>query len=67
MPAISDPTRDASSSPHLCGHAIARPTSAGAFLATEVNFRRLGGYRELWVLRAALDEETPEGKEGRVG
>ena len=37
--------------------------AAGAFLATEANFRRIGGYRELWMLKAALDEETTQGKE----
>jgi transposase-like protein len=37
--------------------------AAGAFLATEANFRRIGGYRELWMLRAVLDEETTQGKE----
>ena len=37
-----------------------------AFLAPEANFRRTGGYRELWMLTAALDEGTPEGKEVRV-
>ena len=37
--------------------------AAGAFLATEANFRRIGGYRELWLLKAALDEEAAEGKE----
>ena len=40
--------------------------AAGAFLATEANFRRLGGYRDLWMLKAALDEEKPEGKQVRV-
>jgi putative transposase len=40
--------------------------AAGAFLATEANFRRLDGYRDLWMLRAALDEEMPEGKEAKV-
>jgi hypothetical protein len=37
--------------------------AAGAFLATEANFRRIGGYRELWMLKAALDESISEGKE----
>ena len=40
--------------------------AAGAFLATEANFRRLDGYRDLWMLKAALDEANPEGKEARV-
>ena len=35
-------------------------------LATEANFRRIDGYRDLWMLKAALDEEMPEGKEVRV-
>jgi transposase-like protein len=37
--------------------------AAGAFLATEANFRRIDGYRDLWMLKAALDEEISEGKE----
>ena len=37
--------------------------AAGAFLATEANFRRIGGYRELRMLKAALEEGTTEGKE----
>ena len=40
--------------------------AAGAFLATEANFRRLDGYRDLWMLKAALDEEMPAGKEAKV-
>ena len=40
--------------------------AAGAFLATEANFRRIDGYRDLWMLKAALDEEISEGKEVRV-
>ena len=40
--------------------------AAGAFLATEAKFRRIGGYRELWMLKAALDEETPEAQEAMV-
>lgn len=44
--------------------------AAGAFLATEANFRRIDGYRDLWMLKAALDEEKDqkktEGKEVRV-
>ena len=30
--------------------------AASAFLATEKNFRRLDGYRDLWILKAVLDE-----------
>ena len=37
--------------------------AAGAFLATKANFRRIDGYRELWMLKTGLDEETTEGKE----
>jgi len=37
-----------------------------AFLATEANCRRIDGYRDLWMLKAALDEERPEGKRVRV-
>ena len=40
--------------------------AAGAFLATEANFRRIDGYRDLWMLKAALDEDIPQGKEVRV-
>lgn len=40
--------------------------AAGAFLETEANFRRIDGYRDLWMLKAALDEEISEGKEVRV-
>jgi len=32
--------------------------AATAFLATEVNFRRLIGYQELWTLRAVLDDDV---------
>ena len=39
--------------------------AAGAFLATEADFRRIIGYRESWVLRAALGEEVTEGREVR--
>jgi hypothetical protein len=37
--------------------------AAGAFLATEANFRRIDGNRDLWMLKAALDEQTTQGKE----
>jgi transposase-like protein len=30
---------------------------ASAFLATEKNFRRIQGYRDLWVLKSVLDED----------
>jgi hypothetical protein len=36
--------------------------AAGAFRATEANFRRIDGYRDLW-LNAASDEEIMPGKE----
>jgi transposase-like protein len=45
------------------GGGMALRWAAGAFLATEANFRRLDGYRDLWMLKAALDESISEGKE----
>ena len=48
------------------GRGIVLRWAAGAFLATEANLRRIDGYRYLWMLEAALDEEKPEGKEVRV-
>lgn len=36
--------------------AMVKRWAASAFLATEKNFRRLNGYRDLWILQAALDE-----------
>ena len=32
---------------------------AAAFLATEKNFRRILGYRDLWMLKAKLKNEVP--------
>ena len=32
--------------------------AASAFLATEKNFRRIQGYRDLWMLKAALESCT---------
>jgi transposase-like protein len=37
--------------------------AAGAFIATEANFRRIDGSRDLWALKAARDEDLSEGKE----
>jgi len=37
--------------------------AATAFLSTEQQFRRLMGYRDLWTLKAALDEELTQTKE----
>lgn len=34
---------------------------ASAFLATEKSFRRVAGYRDLWILKAALDEGIGKG------
>jgi hypothetical protein len=31
---------------------------AAAFLATEKNFRRIQGYRDLWMLKAKLENEA---------
>ncbi len=36
--------------------AMVKRWAASAFLATQKNFRRLDGYRDLWILQAALDE-----------
>ena len=32
--------------------------AASAFLATEKNFRRIQGYRDLWMLKAALENQA---------
>ena len=32
--------------------------AASAFLATEKNFRRIQGYRDLWMLKAAVESYT---------
>jgi len=51
------------------GGGMALRWAAGAFLATEASFRRIDGYRDLWMLQAALEEaqqEDAEGKEVRV-
>jgi hypothetical protein len=34
--------------------------AASAFLATEKNFRRIMGYRDLWMLKAALDNRMDD-------
>ena len=39
--------------------------AASAFLATEKNFRRIQGYRDLWMLKAALDNQMEDDK-GKV-
>ena len=44
------------------GGAMVFRWAAGAFLATEANFRQTDGYRDLWMLKAALDGGTPEGE-----
>lgn len=31
---------------------------AAAFLATEKNFRRIQGFRDLWMLKAKLENEV---------
>jgi hypothetical protein len=31
---------------------------AAAFLATKKNFRRIQGYRDLWMLKAKLESEV---------
>jgi hypothetical protein len=31
---------------------------ASSFLATEKNFRRIMGYKDLWALKAILDEKV---------
>lgn len=35
---------------------------ASAFAATEKNFRRILGYRDLWMLKAALENITEDDK-----
>lgn len=37
--------------------------AASAFLATEKNFRRIQGYRDLWMLKAALENQMEDDKE----
>ncbi len=34
--------------------------AASAFLATEKNFRRIQGYRDLWMLKAALENQMKD-------
>jgi len=34
--------------------------AASAFLATEKNFRRMMGYRDLWILAAALERHIDQ-------
>ena len=36
--------------------------AASAFVATEKNFRRILGYRDLWMLKAALENHTNDDK-----
>lgn len=40
--------------------------AAAAYLDTEKSFRRIMGYRDLWILKAALDEKDQDAKEVRV-
>lgn len=40
------------------GHMVLRWVAA-AFLETEKNFRRILGYRDLWILKAKLEKEVP--------
>ncbi|NQT94271.1 MAG: transposase [Lentisphaerae bacterium] len=40
--------------------------AAAAYLDTEKSFRRIMGYRDLWILKAALDEEDRDTREVRV-
>ncbi|MEE8433257.1 MAG: hypothetical protein V3S64_00580 [bacterium] len=37
--------------------------AASAFLATEKNFRRIQGHRDLWMLKAALESYTSDDKD----
>ncbi|MCH9046700.1 MAG: hypothetical protein IIA40_11400 [SAR324 cluster bacterium] len=37
--------------------------AASAFLATEKNFRRIQGYRDLWMLKAALESYTNDDRD----
>jgi len=48
------------------GGAMVFRWAAGAFLAREANFRQTDGYRDLWMLKVALDEGTPEGEDVRA-
>ena len=33
--------------------------AAGAFIETEKSYRKILGYRQLWVLKAHLDDQEP--------
>lgn len=48
---------------HWQGRGMVLRWAVGAVLATEANFRRIDGYRDLWMLNAALDEDKLQGKE----
>ena len=37
--------------------------AAAAFLITEKSFRKIQGYRDLWILQAVLDEKQFPGRE----
>ena len=37
--------------------------AASAFAATEKNFRRMLGYRDLWMLKAALERYTDDDRD----
>jgi hypothetical protein len=39
---------------------------ASSFLATEKNFRRIMGYKDLWALKAILDEKVEKDVEKDV-
>ena len=39
---------------------------AAALLMTENSFRKIVGYRDLWMLKAALDEKQASSKKGGV-
>jgi len=40
-----------------------QPWAAAAFLATENNFRRIMGWKDLWQLKAILGRQTPATKQ----
>lgn len=40
--------------------------AAAAYLDTEKSFRRIMGYRDLWILKAALDKKDQNTEEVRI-
>ena len=44
------------------GRKVVLRWAAAAYLETEQRFRKIIGYRDLWILQAALDEKS-EGQE----